>query len=109
MKTRRGWYIFGLILIFQSFIFFPLSNNTSYTNFITDRVMGGCLIICIDALYTLFLAFNFKARWIEFFAYLSGILVVVFIGFLMLIHIYSEANTAHLHPRPNDTVTIKSN
>ena len=108
MKTRKWFYISGLILIFQSFLFLPISENSGYVYFIVILVMCGFLIICVDALFTLFLAFQAKAKWIEFVVYLSGVLIVLFIGLLVFVH---NINPRHrpFPPRPKDTAISKPN
>jgi uncharacterized membrane protein YagU involved in acid resistance len=106
MKMRTRLYILGLILIFQSVIFYPLSDGIGYTNFIKALVMAGFILICAEAFYALILAINGDARWSEFFGYLSGVVLVMIIGLLMVANTLHEINNSP-HP-PGDTTKVKT-
>ncbi len=92
MKTRIRLYVIGLVMILQSFIFYRLSNDVAYTNFIKDILILGLIIIGCVTLVTFILAAQYRAKWKEFFRYLLGLGFIFMLGIgLMLFLVHRSA------------------
>ncbi len=95
LKIRRYIYLAGLILIFQVFIFLPFAKGLTSSNIVKSITLFGFYFICSECLFTLILVFKKKVKFIEFFSYLFGVLVVIFIG----LYLYAKSLSQNGDPR----------